>query len=81
MLGGKGSPSLFYHCQVPGADIPIVDELVVHSAVCTSVVWLAHGQEIRREVSCDHLSSIHKNVSSKKSKCEHPYKEIEKNQE
>lgn len=32
--------ALLYHFQVPGADVPVVDELVVCPAVCTGVVGL-----------------------------------------
>lgn len=76
MFGGKGSPSLFYYFQVPRTNVPVVYELVVHPAVCTGVVWLTHCQEVWCEVPSDHLSGVYKNVSSKKSKGKHTYKEI-----
>lgn len=76
VFGGKGPPRLLYHFQVPGADVPVVDELVVRPAVCTGVVGLAHRQEIRGQVPRDHLSGVYKNVSSKKPKSKYSYEEI-----
>lgn len=81
MLGGEGPPCLFDHFQVPGADVAVADELVVCPAVCTGIVWLAHCQEVGCEVTSDHLPGVYKNVSSKKSKCKYPYKEIRKKSE
>lgn len=81
MLGGEGPPRLFNHFQVPGADVAVADELLVCPAVCTGIVWLAHCQEVGREVTSDHLPGVYKNVSGKKSKCKHPYKESRKKSE
>lgn len=68
MFGWKRSPRFLNHILVTGADIPIVNKLVVSSAVTPSVVGFTDSQEIGCQVSSHYLASIYKYVGSKKTK-------------
>lgn len=75
MFGWKGSPCLFNHLHIPGADVAIVYELVVGPTVVSSVVGFTHSQEVWSQIPSHNLASIYKYVSSKKSKRKHSCEE------
>lgn len=73
MFGWKRSPRLLNHVLVASADIPIVNKLVMSSAVTPSVVGFTHSQEIGCQVARHYLASIYKYVGSKKTKCKYSW--------
>lgn len=71
MLRWKRSPRLLNHFLVPSADVPVVDKLVVSSAVAPGIVGSTHSQEIGGQVPCYYLASIYKYVRGKKAERKH----------
>lgn len=71
MFGWKRSSCLLNHLLLPGAYIPIVDELVLSPAVAPRVIGSTYSQEIGCQIARHYLASIYKYVRCEKAKCEH----------
>lgn len=68
LFGREGASSPLHHPLVASADVAVGDELVVEAALGARVVWLAHAEEVGRQVARDDLAGIDEDVRGEQAK-------------